>query len=293
MPKIINPERILFEDEHLLVVNKLAGELVVAAPDKEEGRSTDGKSEPLYDFIHKTYPGLRVVHRLDFATSGVLVFAKGANVVKQIRETKFAGWKKTYRTIVAKPMKNKFGTINRKLAARTKDELVDATTHYRVLELYPHASYVEVDIDTGRKHQIRQHLQFIGHPLLNDPQYGDPRFDRAFKKHHKYRRFFLHAFSLTFPHPITGKEMKIMAPLPKSFEDVLQGLKGTKGKIINIGKSHSEGRKPKRGRAGTDAKDSKWVKVDKDGKVAPNYKTAKAGRRARSTEASKKARTRS
>lgn len=290
MLKTIAKERILYEDEHLLVVNKLAGELVVAAPDKEEG--VIGKSEPLYDFVHKSYPGLRVVHRLDFATSGVLVFAKGAEVVKRIRDGKFKDWKKTYRTIVAKPMKNKFGTINRKLAARTKDELVDAVTHYRVLELFSHATYVEVDIDTGRKHQIRQHLAFIGHPLLNDPQYGDPRLDRAFKRHHKYRRFFLHAYRLSFPHPITGKEITIMAPMPKAFEEVLLELKQTKGKIINIGKVHKEKRssrtsattRSKKGRRGSsknDASTSEWVKVDKNGKVAENFKTKKIARRAR------------
>jgi RluA family pseudouridine synthase len=217
MSKDISPDRILYEDEHLLVVNKLSGELVVAA-------DGEGK-EPLYDFLHKTRPGLRVVHRLDYATSGVLVFAKSADIVTKIRENKFKDWKKTYQTLVAKPMKNKMGTINWKLPARTREELVDATSHYRVLELFPHASFVEVDIDTGRKHQIRQHMKHIGHPLLLDSIYGDPRMDRAFKKHHKFRRFFLHASRLSFPHPVTGKEITVRAPLPQSFERVLGELR--------------------------------------------------------------------
>lgn len=274
MPKTISPERILYEDEHLLVVNKLAGELVVAAPGESD-------KEPLYDFLHKSYPGLRVVHRLDFATSGVLVFAKGADVVRQIRGTKFRDWKKTYRTIVSKPMKNKFGTINRKLPARTDKELVDAVSHYRVLELYPHATYIEVDIDTGRKHQIRRHLQFIGHPLINDPVYGDPRLDRMFKRHHKYRRFFLHAFKLSFPHPITGKELTVMAPLPASFTDVLLELKHTKGKVINIGKSRTPRRPSARSKTPKNASDTKWIKVDEKGNVPPNLKNAKAAKTAR------------
>ncbi len=219
--KDISPDRFLYEDEYLLVVNKLAGELVVAAGEGE------GK-EPLYDFLHATRPGLRVVHRLDFGTSGVLVFAKNADVVTKIREGKFAGWKKTYRTIVAKPMKNKVGTINHKLPARTKNELVDAVSHYCVLETYEHATFVEVQIDTGRKHQIRQHMKFIGHPLVLDPVYGDPRLDRAFKRHHKYRRFFLHASALEFPHPVTGKVVKVSAPIPKAFEDVLGQLRSSK-----------------------------------------------------------------
>jgi RluA family pseudouridine synthase len=269
MPKTISPERILYEDEHLLVVNKLAGELVVAAPGESD-------KEPLYDFLHKSYPGLRVVHRLDFATSGVLVFAKNAEVVRIVREGKFKDWKKTYRTIVAKPMKNRFGTINHKLPARTKDELVDAVTHYRVLELFPHATYVEVDIDTGRKHQIRQHLQFIGHPLLNDAQYGDPRFDRAFKRHHKYRRFFLHAYKLSFPHPVTGKEMTVMAPLPKAFEDVLKELKSGSMQVRPEPKA-------KRSRRTGDEKSDAWVRVDEKGQVGQNFKTAKIARRNRGT----------
>jgi len=215
--KTINSDRILFEDDHLLIVNKLAGELVVAA-------DGDGKM-PLYDFLHKDRPGLRVVHRLDFGTSGVLVFAKSADIVTKIREGKFRNWKKTYRTLVAGQMKNKAGTINHKLPARTKEELVEAISHYRVLETFPHATFVQVEIETGRKHQIRRHLKFIGHPLLLDPLYGDPRIDRVFKKHHKYRRLFLHAFSLEFPHPVTGAPLKVTAPMPKAFEEVIGELK--------------------------------------------------------------------
>jgi 23S rRNA pseudouridine1911/1915/1917 synthase len=125
-------------------------------------------------------------------------------------------------------MKNKVGTINWKLPARTREELVEAVSHYRVIELFPHATFVEVDIDTGRKHQIRQHLKHIGHPLLLDPLYGDPRLDRAFKKHHKFRRFFLHASKLVFPHPVTGKTLTVTAALPQAFERVLGELRQTR-----------------------------------------------------------------
>jgi RluA family pseudouridine synthase len=214
--KSINPERILYEDEHLLIVNKLAGELVVAA----EG---DGKM-PLYDFLHRNYPGLRVVHRLDFGTSGVLVFAKSAAVVKVIRESKFANWKKRYRMLVAGSMREKFGTITKPLKARTHTGFVEATTHFKVVQNYKHAAYVETDIDTGRKHQIRQHMASIGHPLLLDPQYGDSRKDRELKRSFKYRRLFLHAYSLEFPHPITGKKLTVMAPIPAVFQEAIKVL---------------------------------------------------------------------
>jgi RluA family pseudouridine synthase len=214
--KTINPERILYEDEHLLVVNKLAGELVVAA----EG---EGKM-PLYDFLHKGYPGLRVVHRLDYGTSGVLVFAKSADVVSAIRESKFAHWKKKYRMLAAGQMREKFGTITKPLKARTHTGFVEAVTHFKVLQVYKLATYVETEIETGRKHQIRQHMASVGHPLLLDSQYGDPRKDRDFKRKFKYRRLFLHAYSLEFPHPVTGKKVRVEAPIPASFQEAIHKL---------------------------------------------------------------------
>jgi RluA family pseudouridine synthase len=214
--KTINPERILYEDEHLLVVNKLAGELVVAA----EG---EGKM-PLYDFLHKGHPGLRVVHRLDYGTSGVLVFAKSAAVVSKIRESKFADWKKKYRMLVAGQMRDKHGTITKPLKARTHTGFVEATTHFKVLQTYKTATYVETEIETGRKHQIRQHMASVGHPLLLDAEYGDARKDRDFKRKYKYRRLFLHAFSLDFPHPVTGKKMRVMAPIPQAFQEAIHLL---------------------------------------------------------------------
>ena len=218
----MDPKRILYSDDDLLIVNKLAGELVVAAEKLGPG---DRGNLPLYDFLHKENPGLRVVHRLDFGTSGVLVFARNAEVVKRICESKFEGWKKRYRTLVHGRFEQKTGTITRKLAARTHDQLIEATTHYRVLGTFGDVSFVETLIDTGRKHQIRQHLAGINHPLALDPLYGDARRDRPFKKRFKYRKFFLHAFSLDFPHPMTGKVIHIEAPLPKAFEDILQKLR--------------------------------------------------------------------
>ncbi len=216
--KSISPDRILYEDDALLVVHKRSGELTVAAP------GGTGKL-PLYDYLHKAYPGLRVVHRLDAATSGVIVFAKSAAIVTQIREQGFSDWKKTYRALVAGRMEEKTGVIDRPLPARASGDPVEARTTYRTLAVFPKASFVELEIATGRKHQIRKHLQLVGHPLLLDPLYGDPRVDRVFKRKHRYRRFFLHAFALSFPHPVTGKMLTIRAPLPEAFEEVLAALR--------------------------------------------------------------------
>ena len=213
----IRADRILYNDEHLLVVYKLEGELVVTA-------GGFGK-KPLFDFLKKDYPGLRVVHRLDFGTSGIIVFAKTGEALRKIREKSFRGWIKTYRCLVAGYMDRKVGKIERALAARTKNEMVPAVSNFKVLEAFPLASYVEVQIETGRKHQIRQHMKFIGHPLLMDPLYGNDTMNKQFQKQHKYHRFFLHAYSLDFPHPITGEKIHVEAKIPPVFEKVLKELR--------------------------------------------------------------------
>lgn len=214
----INTDRILYEDEHLLAVNKLPSELVVAA----EG---EGKL-PLFDFLKKSYPGLRVLHRLDFGTSGVVLFARTKEAAEKVKDSKFEGWTKTYRALVAGYVQQKTGTIDRKLPAREQDVDVPAVTRYRVLRGFPEATFVEAVIETGRKHQIRQHFAAIGHPLVLDPLYGDRKKDKGFAKRVPYRKFFLHAYRLELPHPITGKMLSIQAPLPQAFEKAIDILAG-------------------------------------------------------------------
>lgn len=218
--KDIRQDRILFEDDHLFVVSKLPDELTVAA-------GGHGK-EPLFDFLKKTRPTLKVVHRLDHGTSGVIVFAKTGEAVKKIRDKEFRGWIKRYRALAAGYMDRKTGEIKKALPARTSDHLVEAVSRYTVLETFPLASYVEVEIETGRKHQIRRHLQSIGHPLLMDPLYGNKKLDIAFNRKFHYRRFFLHAYSLDFPHPMSGQPMHLESPLPGAFEKVLEELRSKK-----------------------------------------------------------------
>lgn len=219
MPRI-NPGRILFEDEHLLAVNKLPQELSVAAPGEV-------RKLALADFLRKQYPGIRVVHRLDFGTSGVLVFARSAAVLEHIRESKFAGWVKTYRALAAGNVVPREGEIRAKVPARTGGghRLTEALTRYRVLGKFGVASFVECSIETGRRHQIRRHLKHIGHPLLNDPDYGDHKADRAFQRVCGFKRYFLHASSVAFTHPVTGEAVRIAAPLPPAFERALEKLR--------------------------------------------------------------------
>ena len=107
----IHRSRILYEDDSLLAVNKLSGELVV------RGKGNVGKL-PLLDLLRKDHPGLRAVHRLDFATSGVVIFAKTKAAEQAIVASKFAGWQKTYRTLAAGRMEKNSGEIRKPLPAR-------------------------------------------------------------------------------------------------------------------------------------------------------------------------------
>lgn len=220
----IHPQRILFEDAHLLVVNKLPGELVVAAGGGGGGRRAgEGGRLALFDFLRKQYPGLRVLHRLDYGTSGVVLFARSAAALRAVRASAFQNSRKRYIALVAGRVERPQGEVRVPLPARTRSDLVPAVTRYRVMRQFRDATLLECEILTGRRHQIRQHCAKIGHPLLCDPLYGDRRRDRTLLRL-GYRRFFLHAASLDLPHPITGVLLHIAAPLPASFAEALERL---------------------------------------------------------------------
>lgn len=212
----VSSDRILYIDDHLLAVSKLAGELVV------KGKGEVGRL-PLLDFLKKDYPGLRALHRLDFETSGVVLFARTKAAYDKIMETGFDGWRKVYQTLVMGRMERDRGVIQFKLPARGKG-LVEALTRYRVLDRYANSSYVECEIDTGRHHQIRLHFQAIKHPLVLDEVYGHKKFNQLFARELKYRRFLLHASCLELPHPITGAKLHIGAPLPDAFASLVKKL---------------------------------------------------------------------
>ncbi len=213
----LSSRRVLFEDDHLLAVNKLSGELVVAGAGASDKLS-------LLDFLRKDYPGLKPLHRLDFETSGVVLFARTKQTADAVLASKFAGWKKTYVTLVAGRMPRPQGIIRTPLPARGKGT-VPAETAYRVLQVFANSSLVEADIETGRHHQIRRHFASIGHPLLLDEEYGNKGINRVFTREFRLHRFFLHAARLSFPHPVTGEPIVVEAPLPRVFEEVLKRLR--------------------------------------------------------------------
>ncbi len=214
----ISPDRILYEDDHLLAVNKLGGELTVAGSGKVRGKVS------LFDFLKKDYLGLKVIHRLDFETSGVVVFAKSGDVEKKILSNKFDQWKKTYHTLVMGRVGRRSGAIRKKLPARGRG-VVDAETLYTVLDTFANSTYLECVITTGRHHQIRKHFAGIEHPLVLDKEYGHAKFNQLFRQELGFSKFFLHASVLMFPHPITKETVTIEAPMPKNFGACIKKLR--------------------------------------------------------------------
>ena len=153
-----------------------------------------------------------------------MLFAKTKEAEAKVLNTKFEQWEKTYQCLVMGRINRPSGAIRKKLPARGRG-VVDAETLYTVLDLFANSSYVECVITTGRFHQIRKHFAGIEHPLVLDKEYGHPKFNQLFKQELGYNKFFLHSTSLSFPHPITGKDMVIDAPLPKAFSALIKKLR--------------------------------------------------------------------
>jgi RluA family pseudouridine synthase len=215
----IAKERILYEDEWLLAVTKLSGELVV----KGKGRVD---RLPLLDFLKKQYPTLTPIHRLDFETSGVVVFAKTKNTLQSVIHSKFSGWKKRYIAIVLGTPKPAESTIDIPLQARSGTGVVPSSTKYKLIERLGPCSLIECEFERGQRHQIRQHMNMIGHPLILDDVYGQEKANRSFSKALRMHRFFLHATSVDFPHPVSKQMIHIDSPMPKYFEATLAKLRG-------------------------------------------------------------------
>ncbi|HWB63425.1 MAG TPA: RluA family pseudouridine synthase [Chitinophagales bacterium] len=229
---------ILFEDEHMLVVNKPTGITVI--PDRIH---TD--RETLQSILQKDYGRLFVVHRIDRGTSGVICFARTEEAHKNL-SLQFQNHevRKFYLAVVQGILKDKSGTIEVPIGenkSRPGIMTVDkrgkaALTLYKLEEQFKHAALLEVEIKTGRTHQVRVHMAFIGHPLLVDDVYGKSGafYFSTIKKHYKpsgeeelptIARLTLHAFKLSLTHPATKKEMLFEAPVPKDIQTLLKLLR--------------------------------------------------------------------
>lgn len=209
---------ILYEDDYLIAVNKPAGLASVPAPNIAEKNTLMGQVQMAYR--EKGFVPY-ILHRLDRETSGVVLFGKfPRNRAKLENIFNADDTKKIYLALVkGKPRLN--GIINFPLEARTRNKKVAAKTAYRVLQTYADSSLVEAEIKTGRHHQIRKHFHKIGHPLVNDFDYGDSGFNKKFQKNYGTHFMFLHAVAIEFKHPFTEKIINIKAPLSKQFGKML------------------------------------------------------------------------
>jgi 23S rRNA pseudouridine1911/1915/1917 synthase len=229
---------VIFEDADLLIVNKPAGITVI--PDRiHTDRAT------LQSILEKKYGKLFVVHRIDRNTSGVLCFARNAEAHKNV-SLQFQNHevKKFYKALVKGTLMGKEGVIDTPIAenkARPGTMIIsrsgkDALTLFTVEEQFKHAALLNIELKTGRTHQIRVHLASAGHPLLVDDVYGDSAgfYFSSIKRNYKHTadeerptiaRLTLHAFQLIFLHPASGKEVSFTAPLPKDLETVLKLLR--------------------------------------------------------------------
>lgn len=215
--KQIRGLKILFEDDELIAVDKPAGLLSVSTDNEKEKTAYRLMTE--YVRINNPKNRVFVVHRLDRDTSGVLIASKNENLKLALQEN-WNGLVKTrgYTAIVEGTPQEKSGTV-RSWIKETKTHLVyssgrsgdglEAITHYEVVCESKDYSLLKITIDTGRKNQIRVHMNDLGFPVAGDKKYG--------AKTDPIKRLCLHADTIEFIHPLTGKLMEFKSALPKSF----------------------------------------------------------------------------
>lgn len=208
---------IKYEDKDLIVVEKDAGLLSVATATERELTA----HRQLMNYVQSKRPNNRVfiVHRLDQETSGLLVFAKNERVKNKLQET----WSKSvkerlYLALVEGQVNKRSGKITSWLketkshtvySSRDKKNGRHAITHYQLIQGNQDYSLLEVSLQTGRKNQIRVHMQDIGHPVVGDKKYGATK--------NPINRLGLHAYVLTFIHPVSGKTLRFTSAAPQSF----------------------------------------------------------------------------
>lgn len=220
------PLDIVYEDDDVIVVNKPQGMVVHPAPGHPDHTLVNALlyHSPLSTINGTFRPG--IVHRIDKDTSGLLMVAKNdlahQSLAEQLRNKTN---KREYLALVYGQIKEDEGTIDAPLGRNPQDRKKQAVvkggrhavTHFKVMKRYDNFTLVKCILETGRTHQIRVHMKYIGHPLVGDPLYG-PR--KVIGKDGQ----FLHAALLGFKHPRTGKELVFEAPLPENFQKMLDKL---------------------------------------------------------------------
>ena len=220
------PLDIVYEDDDLIIINKKSGMVVHPAPGHYSGTLVNAL---LYKYGKLTGDKFRpgIVHRLDKDTSGLMIVAKNEEMLEKL--SKMISKKEVerkYLAIVNGLIKHDTGTIdapigrdlnNRQKMAVTDVNSKDAITHFKVIERFNNNTLIECILETGRTHQIRIHLSYIGYPVNNDPLYGKGKCTEFGQM--------LHSYSISFKHPRTGKDISYTVDAPKEFNDKLNELR--------------------------------------------------------------------
>ncbi|WP_291118384.1 RluA family pseudouridine synthase [Flavobacterium sp. UBA6135] len=237
------PLDIVFEDEHLLVVNKPAGMVVHPGHGNYSGTLVNALAYHFENLPMNSSERPGLVHRIDKDTSGLLVVAKTdlamAYLTKQFAEKTS---EREYVALVWGNVTEEEGTITGDIARHVKDRMQmavfpdgegkPAVTHYKVLERFGYVTLVSCQLETGRTHQIRVHMKHIGHTLFNDERYGGNNILKG-TTFTKYKQFIdncfkvlprqaLHAKTLGFEHPITKEFLRFETPIPKDMEECIE-----------------------------------------------------------------------
>jgi 23S rRNA pseudouridine1911/1915/1917 synthase len=231
------PLKVLFEDPHVLIVDKPAGILTLPTA-AHEPDTLAHRAERYLGLRHKGAPYVGIVHRLDRDTSGALAFAKSAASLEAFQALFRAhAIERQYLAVVEGTLARQAGTIDRRLVvnaesprhrvARAADEGIDAVTHYQVVERFgPVATLIACWLETGRTHQIRLHLASLGHPVVGDQRYRPPGRGRTKARFHRQA---LHAQTLGFEHPVTGQAVRVEAPPPTDLATLIVDLRNRFG----------------------------------------------------------------
>lgn len=228
------PLDILYEDEDIIVVNKPKGMIVHPAPGIYSGTLVNAllyHCKDLSGINGKLRPG--IVHRIDKDTSGCLIACKNDEAHRAIsKQLEDKTCHREYRAIVMGNIEHDNGLIDAPIGRDPKDrqKMVvtdknarEARTYFKVLERFGNSTYVDCTLETGRTHQIRVHMKYIGHPVMGDLKYGKPC------SYMETNGQVLHAYQVTFIHPRTKQEMTIEAALPAYYEELLHILRSQNG----------------------------------------------------------------
>jgi 23S rRNA pseudouridine1911/1915/1917 synthase len=231
------PLDILWEDEHIIVVNKPPHMVTHPAAGNRSGtlmNAVTARCKKLASAGAPLRPG--VVHRLDKDTSGVIVVAKDDasyyNLTRQFKEREI---EKHYAALLYGDLKENYGEIKapigrsvsdrKKMSTRTRKGK-EAITRFKVMKRFKFATLAKVRIITGRTHQIRVHFASIGNPVLGDKTYGKKSEIRIGQKTVTFNRQMLHAYSLKLKHPVSGEVLEFTAPMPDDMKEAIKELSG-------------------------------------------------------------------